>query len=54
MGLPPQALDTRFLASLEAGMPNCSGVALGVDHLVMIALDAEYIRDVMAFSVESA
>ena len=54
MGLPPQALDTRFLASLEAGMPNCSGVALGVDRLVMIALDAEHIRDVMAFSVESA
>ena len=54
MGLPPQALDTRFLASLEAGMPNCSGVALGVDRLVMIALDAEHIRDVIAFSVESA
>lgn len=54
MCLPPQALDIRFLASLEAGIPNCSGVALGVDRLVMIALGAEHIRDVMAFSVESA
>ena len=54
MGLPLQALDTRFLASLEAGMPDCSGVALGVDRLVMIALGAEHIRDVIAFSVESA
>ena len=35
-------------------MPDCSGVALGVDRLVMIALGAEHIRDVIAFSVESA
>ncbi|WP_150538213.1 elongation factor P--(R)-beta-lysine ligase [Actinobacillus vicugnae] len=54
MNLPPQQLDTRFLAALKAGIPNCSGVALGVDRLMMIAMNAEKIEEVMAFSVESA
>lgn len=54
MGLPAQQLDTRFLAALKAGIPNCSGVALGVDRLMMIAMNAEKIDEVMAFGVESA
>ncbi len=53
-GLPPQALDVRFLAALEAGMPNCSGVALGVDRLIMLALNASHISEVISFGVESA
>ncbi|KMK51127.1 elongation factor P--(R)-beta-lysine ligase [[Actinobacillus] muris] len=54
MGLSPQALDHRFLAALQAGIPNCSGVALGVDRLLMIAMNAERIDEVMAFGVERA
>lgn len=54
MGLPPQALDTRFLDALRAGIPNCSGVALGVDRLLMIAMGAKQIDEVMAFGVERA
>lgn len=54
MGLPPQQLDTRFLAALKAGIPNCSGVALGVDRLMMIAMKAERIEEVMAFGVDKA
>lgn len=54
MGLPPQQLDTRFLAALKAGIPNCSGVALGVDRLMMIAMNAERIEEVMAFGVDKA
>lgn len=54
MGLAPQQLDTRFLAALQAGIPNCSGVALGVDRLLMIALNAERIEEVMSFGVENA
>ncbi|OOR98346.1 elongation factor P lysine(34) lysyltransferase [Haemophilus paracuniculus] len=54
LGLPPQPLDTRFLAALNAGIPNCSGVALGVDRLLMIALNAERIEEVMAFGIERA
>ena len=54
MGLPPQQLDCRFLEALKAGMPNCSGVALGVDRLMMIAMNADSIDQVMAFGVERA
>lgn len=54
MGLPPQQLDQRFLSALRAGIPNCSGVALGVDRLLMIAMNAEQIDEVMAFGVERA
>lgn len=54
IGLSPQALDHRFLAALQAGIPNCSGVALGVDRLLMIAMNAERIDEVMAFGVERA
>ncbi len=45
--LPP--LDERFLAALEAGMPACSGVALGLDRLFMLALGKEEIADVILF-----
>ncbi|SUG49984.1 lysyl-tRNA synthetase [Salmonella enterica subsp. arizonae] len=35
-------------------MPDCSGVALGVDRLVMLALGAERLADVIAFTVDRA
>lgn len=54
MGLPPQEVDKRFLAALKAGIPNCSGVALGIDRLLMIAMNAESIEQVMAFGVDNA
>lgn len=40
-GLPQQPIDTNLLEALKVGMPDCSGVALGVDRLVMLALGAE-------------
>ncbi len=49
-GLPPAAPDPRFLAALEdPGLPRCSGVALGVDRLVMAAVGAEDLDEVIAF-----
>jgi lysyl-tRNA synthetase class 2 len=53
-GLPVQPIDENLLAALEAGIPPCSGVALGVDRLVMMALNAESIGEVMAFTVDRA
>ncbi|HGM7059520.1 TPA: elongation factor P--(R)-beta-lysine ligase [Serratia marcescens] len=50
-GLPQQPIDYNLLAALQHGMPECSGVALGVDRLVMLALGAESLSDVLAFPV---
>jgi lysyl-tRNA synthetase class 2 len=47
-------VDERFLAALEAGMPACYGVALGLDRLVMLAAGAERIDEVIAFPIERA
>ena len=45
--LPP--VDEHFLAALESGMPACSGVALGLDRLFMLAMDKKEIKDVILF-----
>lgn len=45
-------VDTRLLASLEHGLPDCSGVALGFDRLVMLAAGLTTIDSVMPFSLQ--
>lgn len=45
-GPPP---DARFLAALGHGLPDCAGVALGLDRLLMRALGAPAIEQVLAF-----
>lgn len=49
---PP--IDTAFLGALQAGMPACSGVALGFDRLVMLILGKQEIAEVLAFPIEKA
>jgi len=49
---PP--VDERLLAALSAGLPDCSGVALGFDRLVAIALNAASLSQAMAFSIDNA
>lgn len=53
-GLPPVPLDQRLLAALTQELPDCSGVALGIDRLVMLAAGARSIQDVIAFPLERA
>jgi lysyl-tRNA synthetase class 2 len=43
-------VDSNFLNALKAGMPECAGVAMGVDRMVMLALGLKKLEDVITFS----
>jgi len=49
LGKEVYPLDEPFLAALEAGMPPCGGIALGIDRLAMLVCDAADIADVRPF-----
>lgn len=42
-------VDAMFLEALEHGLPECAGVALGVDRLLMCLLNKTDIKDVLYF-----
>ncbi|HEY5776595.1 MAG TPA: EF-P lysine aminoacylase EpmA [Xanthomonadales bacterium] len=46
--------DQNLVAALEYGLPECAGVALGVDRLLMAIVGAESISDVTAFPYSRA
>tara|TARA_B100000945_G_C20158509_1_gene491985 strand:- start:459 stop:710 length:252 start_codon:yes stop_codon:yes gene_type:complete len=45
-------LDKKFLKSLEQGLPECSGMALGIDRLLMWLCGSDNIKDVICFTVD--
>lgn len=51
MGKTPIPLDKDLLAALESGLPDCAGVALGLDRLLMCAAGVENIQQVIAFPI---
>ena len=53
-GLPAHDIDKRLLGALQAGIPDCSGVALGVDRMFMIAMGAKSIKEVISFAIDNA
>lgn len=46
--------DQRFLAALQSGLPDCSGIAIGIDRLLMIISQKNHIDEVLAFPIENA
>ncbi|MSR16896.1 MAG: EF-P lysine aminoacylase GenX [Methylococcaceae bacterium] len=52
--LPKVVKDKRLLAALKSGLPDCSGIAIGLDRLLMILVEAETISDVLSFDIERA
>lgn len=52
--LPEAEMDQRLLAAMQAGLPDCAGVALGVDRLLMRILGEDRIAAVLPFNRENA
>ena len=46
-GGEPIPVDEALLAALDSGIPDCAGIALGIDRLVMLATGAKNIEDVL-------
>jgi lysyl-tRNA synthetase class 2 len=49
IGLDTMPIDKNFIAAIDSGLPDCAGVALGVDRLLMLALGCTEIDQVIAF-----
>jgi len=53
-GLASLPEPSRLLAAMEHGLPNCSGVALGFDRLMMALTGRASFADVTAFPIDRA
>lgn len=50
--VPPY--DAHLIAALDAGLPDCSGVALGLDRVLMLKLGLSDLKQTLAFSADRA
>ena len=46
---PPPPIDKYLLQALEYGLPDCSGVAVGLDRVIMLLAEVDSIGEVLAF-----
>lgn len=51
---PLVAKDYQLLAAMEAGLPECSGMAIGLDRLLMVMTQSASIDDVLSFPLHRA
>jgi lysyl-tRNA synthetase class 2 len=43
-------VDEAFLEAMEGGMPDCAGIALGIDRFLMILAGKTQLSEVVAFT----
>jgi len=53
-GVEPVSIDQHLIDALYAGLPDCSGVALGIDRLIQFIEGKELLNDVLAFPFNRA
>jgi len=51
---PDLPIDHLFLDALKQGLPDCAGVAVGIDRLLMVITGTNDIREVLGFPIERA
>lgn len=47
-------MDQNFMAAMSHGLPKCSGVALGLDRILMLKLGLDHIQKVISFDFENS
>ncbi len=54
LGKPPVEPDHRLLQALRHGLPQCCGVALGLDRLLMCLADSDSLGEVLSYDWDRA
>lgn len=53
-GLPVMPVDQHLLSAMQDGLPDCSGVALGLDRLLMLMSDSHHLTDIIPIPFNEA
>ena len=48
--LPEAAFDEKFLGAIDKGLPECAGIALGLDRLLMLLMKHKHLSESLSFS----
>ncbi len=46
-------IDKHLISALSSGLPECAGVAIGIDRLLMVLMGVSHIQEVMSFAIET-